>query len=85
GSAEYYDGFAPDKLTADGVNRSWGDVSEPSLAAALHYISTGSFARTINTDEEQNQRMLSVQQQYKELNSQLYNQKFTGMFTKSMK
>jgi len=80
GSAEYYDGFAPDKLTADGVNRNWGDVNEPSLAAALHYISTGSFARTMNTVEEQNARLLTVQKQYQPLNSQLYNNKFTGMF-----
>ena len=80
GSAEYYDGFAPDKLTADGVNRNWGDVNEPSLAAALHYISTGSFARTMNTLEEQNARLLTAQKQYQPLNSQLYNNKFTGMF-----
>jgi len=84
GSAEYYDGFAPDKLTADGVNRGWGDVNEPSLAAALHYISTGSFARTMNTEEEQNARLLTVQKQYQSLNCQLYNNKFTGMFATSI-
>jgi carboxyl-terminal processing protease len=79
GSAEYYDGFAPDKLTADGVNRNWGDANEPSLTAALGYISTGSF-RTIANDE-QNRRLLAAQKQYQPLNSQLYNHKFTGMFT----
>ena len=82
GSAEYYDGFAPDKLTPDGVNRSWGDTNEPSLAAALHYISTGSFARAANTEEEQNRRLLTVQKQYQPLNRQLYDNKFTGMFVK---
>ena len=45
GSADYYTGFAPDKLVADGVNKNWGDITEPSLAAALEYISTGSFGR----------------------------------------
>lgn len=85
GSAEYYDGFAPDKLTPDGVNRSWGDEDEPSLAAALHYINTGSFNRTVNTDEEQNQRMLTMQKQFQPLNSQLYNKRFTGMFTKNVR
>jgi carboxyl-terminal processing protease len=85
GSAEYYDGFAPDKLTPDGINTNWGDVTEPSLAAALHYINTGSFNRNMNTDEQQNARMLLVQKQYQPLNSQLYNKKFTGMFTKNMR
>jgi len=80
GSAEYYDGFAPDKLTADGVNSNWGDVTEPSLAAALHYISTGSFARESNTAELENRRLLSVQKQYQPLNNQLSGNKFTGMF-----
>ena len=32
GQADYYDGFAPDKLTSDGVNKNWGDVTEPSLS-----------------------------------------------------
>ena len=45
GNADYYTGFAPDKLVSDGVNKNWGDVNEPSLAAALRYISTGSFDR----------------------------------------
>ena len=78
GSAEYYDGFVPDKLTADGVNKNWGDATEPSLAAALHYISTGSF-RTVSGNDE-NARLLSAQKQYQPLNSKLYDQKFTGMF-----
>ncbi len=82
GSAEYYDGFAPDKLTADGVNRNWGDLTEPSLAAALNYINTGSFARVSSAEEERSRQLLSVQKQYQALNSQLYNNKFTGMFIK---
>ena len=85
GSAEYYDGFVPDKLTADGVNRNWGDVNEPSLAAALHYISTGSFARVSTAEDEQNRQLLTVQKQYQPLNSRLYENKFTGMFVKTIK
>ena len=82
GSAEYYDGFVPDKLTPDGVNRNWGDINEPSLAAALRYISTGSFARMMNNtaDEQNNTRQLNIQQQYQAVNSRLYENKFTGMF-----
>jgi C-terminal processing protease CtpA/Prc len=80
GSAEYYDGFAPDKLTPDGVNKNWGDVNEPSLGSALHYITTGSFDRSVSIDD-QNRRILKAQKQYEPLNSKLYNKKFTGMFT----
>jgi len=79
GSAEYYDGFVPDKVAPDGVNRNWGDKEEPSLAAALKYISTGSF-RVSAAADEQNQRLLSIQKQFEPLNSRLYEQKFTGMY-----
>ncbi len=80
GSAEYYDGFVPDKLTPDGVNRNWGDINEPSLAAALRYISTGNFGRVSAAADEENRRQLAVQKQYQPLNSKLYENKFTGMF-----
>ena len=85
GNAEYYDGFAPDKVTPDGVNKNWGDKDEPSLAAALRYISTGSFTRVMNADEEQNRRLLTVQKQFQPLNSQLYENKFTGMFVNNVR
>ena len=80
GSAEYYDGFVPDKLTPDGVNKNWGDVTEPSLAAALRYINTGSFNRSINIEEE-NRRLLQREKQFSPLNTQLSENKFTGMYT----
>ena len=82
GSADYYDGFAPDKLSPDGVNKNWGDVSEPSLQSALNYINTGSFDRGV-FNADQNRKMLTVQKQYEPLNSRLYDKKFTGMFTES--
>ena len=40
GNADYYNGFAPDKIAPDGVSKNWGDITEPSLASALKYIST---------------------------------------------
>ena len=80
GSAEYYDGFVPDKLTPDGINKNWGDVTEPSLGAALRYINTGSFNRVTGNIEEENRRQMSLQQQYQPLNSRLYENKFTGMY-----
>lgn len=79
GSADYYDGFAPDKLSPDGVNKNWGDVNEPSLASALNYINTGSFNISVANDDR-NKRMLNAQKQYEPLNKKLYDRKFTGMF-----
>lgn len=82
GSAEYYDGFAPDKLAADGVNKNWGDLNDPSLASALHYITTGSFNRSAGTDDG-DRRMVAIQKQYHPLNASLFINKFTGMFRES--
>jgi hypothetical protein len=81
GSAEYYDGFAPDKLAPDGVNKNWGDLNDPSLAAALHYITSGTFERSVTIDD--GERMLTIQKQYEPLNTGLSSKKFTGMFTES--
>jgi len=81
GSAEYYDGFAPDKLAPDGVNKNWGDLNDPSLASALHYITTGAFERSVTIDD--GERTLAIQKQYEPLNTGLSNKKFTGMFTES--
>ena len=77
GNADYYTGFAPDKLSADGVNTNWGDVNEPSLAAALHYISTGSFGRL--GAESLNLQLKGVQET-KSVNRALNENKFSGMF-----
>ena len=40
----YFNGFPLDKQVADGLDKDWGDRQEASLAAALKYIETGSFA-----------------------------------------
>jgi carboxyl-terminal processing protease len=77
GNADYYSGFAPDKLAGDGVNRNWGDVSDPSLAEALQYISTGSFARiSAQSLDLQRQAMM----QTKPFNRAVNKNKFLGMF-----
>lgn len=39
----YYSGFAPNALVADGLDKDWGDPAEASLASALQNISTGSY------------------------------------------
>ncbi|AGA78764.1 S41 family peptidase [Echinicola vietnamensis] len=43
GTAEYFDGFPVDYEAIDGVSYDWGNINEPRLAAALHYIEKGSF------------------------------------------
>ena len=80
GTADYYTGFTPDKLAADGVNHNWGDVQEPSLAAALNYITTGSFGRVATYSDAQNRQMLQEQKQFAPLSKKLAEKKFTGMF-----
>ena len=77
GNADYYNGFAPDKLTPDGVNKSWGDVTEPSLAAALQYISSGAFSRVSAASLN---LQLQTQREAKGMNRTLTDNKFSGMF-----
>jgi C-terminal processing protease CtpA/Prc len=77
GNADYYTGFAPDKVAPDGVNRNWGDVNDPSLAAALQYITTGSFGRFSN---ESLKLQLKAEQETKPVNRALNENKFSGMF-----
>jgi C-terminal processing protease CtpA/Prc len=78
GNADYYTGFAPDKISSDGVNKNWGDVNEPSLAAALRYISTGSFERFAT--EFQNNLQRRAMNETKPFNKAVNENKFSGMF-----
>ena len=43
GEGNYYAGFAPNAIVADGLDKDWGDINENSLASALRNISSGSF------------------------------------------
>lgn len=79
GNADYYHGFAPDKSAPDGVNKSWGDVTEPSLATILRYINTGAFRTAASTDQQYRNQM-KVQQGLEPLNHELERNNFTGMF-----
>jgi len=78
GKADYYTGFAPDKLAPDGVDKNWGNVDEPCLAAALKYITTGNF-RILNTDSQENLR-LKAAKEAELFNNWLNKNKFLGMF-----
>lgn len=43
GQSNYFNGFTPNAVVADGIDKDWGDVTEASFASALKYITTGSF------------------------------------------
>ncbi|HUS01648.1 MAG TPA: S41 family peptidase [Chitinophagaceae bacterium] len=43
GQSNYYNGFTPDAIKADGLDKNWGDITETSLASAIKYITTGAF------------------------------------------
>ena len=43
GTSDYYTGFTPDAIIADGLDKNWGDLTEASLASAVKYITTGAF------------------------------------------
>lgn len=79
GNADYYKGFAPDNLMPDGVNKDWGDVTEPSLASALKYISTGSFRLAAITNKTM-QLQREIQLTLKPAQRKLESNKFIGMY-----
>jgi hypothetical protein len=79
GNADYYNGFAPDQLAPDGVDKNWGDVTEPSLAAVLKYLNTGSF-RIAAADNKLMELKRGAQQILKPTQEELERNKFTGMF-----
>jgi hypothetical protein len=78
GNADYYAGFAPDKLVVDGVDKDWGDTNEPCLAEALKYINTGSFRTLPDNDASQLRR--DAQLEMKPVQKALESGKFTGMY-----
>ena len=43
GEGNYYNGFAPNALVADGLDKDWGDVTESSLASAIRNINGGNY------------------------------------------
>lgn len=78
GNADYYSGFAPDKLMVDGVNKDWGDPEEPCLAEALKFITTGSFR--VLPDNGSNQLRKLAQDAMKPAQKGFESKRFLGMF-----
>lgn len=79
GNADFYNGFGPDKKTADGVIYDWGNPAEPSLASALKYIQTGSF-RASAAQAQLEEQQLRTQQQLQPLFEKLDGKRFSGMY-----
>jgi hypothetical protein len=49
--ANYFNGFTPDNISADGLDKNWGDVNEACLSRAIRFITTGSWSRLAPVDE----------------------------------
>ena len=43
GEGNYYGGFVPNAMVADGLDKDWGDITESSLASAIRNINGGNF------------------------------------------
>jgi len=50
GAAVPHTGFAPNKVSPDGVQYDWGDTYEPCLYNALSYIINGSYPTTLSSN-----------------------------------
>lgn len=81
GEANYFNGFAPDNIAADGLDKNWGDADESCLAKAIKYITTGSWARMAPTDLSE----VNEQVRIATANTQLDLPAFKGMVAKPVK
>jgi carboxyl-terminal processing protease len=49
----YFNGFTPDGIAADGLDKNWGDPTEASFAEAIKYITTGTLvAQSLQTHKQ---------------------------------
>jgi carboxyl-terminal processing protease len=75
GSADYYSGFAPNKIAYDGL-LDWGNTTDPCLGAALYYIDNNKYSIATNTLP----RSLISNSSLKPMQYKLEDRKFAGMF-----
>lgn len=57
GVGNYFNGFTPDAIVGDGLDKDWGDVTESDFASTIKYITTGGF-RLAGTDIYQPQQQV---------------------------
>jgi carboxyl-terminal processing protease len=43
GEGNYFNGMPANSTASDGIDKDWGDVTEPCLASALRFISSGTY------------------------------------------
>jgi carboxyl-terminal processing protease len=75
GEGNYFNGLSLDYQVTDGLDKDWGDAGEGCLSSALHFISSGSYARFGVTPEQR--AGLTEEVQYS--NARLGQPKFKGM------
>ncbi|MBX9783218.1 MAG: hypothetical protein K2X48_07990 [Chitinophagaceae bacterium] len=49
--ANYFNGFTPDYISADGLDKNWGDVNEDCLSRTIRFITTGNWSRMAPIDQ----------------------------------
>lgn len=47
GAGGFYNGIQPEQFAFDDLSYDWGNVNDPALAQALHYIEFGSYSSTV--------------------------------------
>jgi len=70
----YFSGFAPDKIVADGLTKDWGDKTEGPLASILTYLSTGTFGLNMQNGRE----VAGKTDEMRQFNEKLSQKEFKG-------
>ncbi len=79
GVGNYYEGFVPDKVVGDGIDKNWGDLGEASLAAAYKYIVTGGFGFVKTTGTTLDASAGANRQEADAFNRKVDSERFHGM------
>jgi C-terminal processing protease CtpA/Prc len=75
----YFNGFALNHTSMDGLDKDWGDENEASLASILNYISTGAFRSQAAGSQSQS---FQEKPEVKAVNKKLDEIDFKGMIDK---
>lgn len=78
GEGSYFNGFTPDKLVMDGLDKPWGDLTEDCLSSAMKYLTTGAFRFESRDTERSNPEALNSY-------NKMYSQKLKVMIENRVK
>lgn len=76
--ANYFNGFVPDYISADGLDKNWGDANEACLFRTIRFITTGNWSRMAPVDET----LVNEQARIAPANVHLNEPAFNGMISK---